>query len=82
MTENHLEHLRFDTIVQMSLDQLKKDLAQDKELKSVFYNFPVGEASIKLHKISKDEFFYEIYITTKNNSKFDRAGYLKLKNNP
>src|SRR5690625_7303494 len=43
MTENHLEHLRFDTIVQMSLDHLKRDLSQDKELKNVFYAFPEGE---------------------------------------
>jgi len=80
MTENHLEHLRFDTIVQMSLDHLKRDLSQDKELKNVFYAFPEGEANIKLHKLSKDEFLYELYITTKNNSKFDRAGYIRLKN--
>lgn len=80
MTDHHIEQLNYQTLVQMTLIQIKRDLRDDKNLQTIHYSFPTGHVKVVTHKRSENEYNLELYVTTNKDLNFDRAAYIHLTN--
>lgn len=81
MTEQHLEQLRIESILQMGHISLKNDLINDNDLKSASYSFPYGELDVEIVRLDQNTFHVFKNVITKNKSKYKLTKHITLHEN-
>lgn len=78
ITEQHLEQLKIETIVQMGRLMVKKELIKAPNTEKVHYTFPDGNITIEIIPMDHAEYHLHLTVVTNNLSTYTNRNRLFL----